>query len=1133
VTGARFYKAAGNTGTHTATLWNSSGQALATATFTNETASGWQTVNFATPVAITAGTTYTISYHTNSGHYSVSRNYFTSAREVGPLNTAANAGVYAYGGSSVFPTSSYQASNYFVDVVLSNTPPGDTLAPTIINFNPFDGTGDVPVNPTIKIYFSEAMDASTIIPATVKLLDGGQNAVPASLTYDAATRTATLTPTSPLAFAMNYTIFVMGGVAGVRDLAGNHMALNLTSSFATEVGTVQDTTPPTITAFNPANGATNVSPTASLSVTFSEAMNAATVKPNNVYLLKNGSQMVTTTLTYNAATRTATLTPTSPLLADTSYTIYVLGGTLGARDLSDNGLAQHVTSVFRTAVSAPGDTVSPTITGFSPTGSSVPTNTSVTINFSEPLTASSVNSTSVQVRHSVTSAAVAGTLTYTPGSTSVTFTPSSPLATSTNYLIVVQGGANGVRDVAGNAMINTATSPFTTVAPGPPADTTAPTVTAFSPTTGASSVATNVAPVVTFSEAMNASTINSTNVFIRTSNNVVVPATVTYNASNNRATITPSAALANGTAYTIVVRGGASGVKDSAGNALTADATSAFNTAAPVDSTAPTVTAFNPANGALSVATSVAPVVTFSESMNGSTINSTNVFIRTASNVVVTATVTYNASNNTATITPSSPLANGTGYTIVVRGGAAGVKDLAGNALAADVTSGFTVASLPPVGTPDASLWSTTTTPAIVDSGDGSAVELGVRFSSTTNGYVTGVRFYKAVANTGTHTGKLYDSNGQLLASGTFVNETASGWQTLVFSQPVQISAGTTYVASYQANSGHYSVSRNYFGSQFTSGNLRVAANGGVYRYGTSGAMPASTYQASNYWVDVLVSSTQPVDNTPPQVSSFSPSNGSGNVATTQAPTVTFSEAMNAATVNSSNVFLRTASGATVAGSVNYNASNRTATITPNAALSNSTSYTIVVRGGANGVKDAAGNALVADTTSSFTTVANTVPPNSSSLWATTTTPAIVDSGDGSAVELGVRFSSTTSGFVTGIRFYKAAANTGTHTGSLWSSSGQLLATGTFVNETASGWQTLVFSQPVAITAGTTYVASYHANSGHYSVSRNYFGSQFTSGNLRVAANGGVYRYGTTSAMPSSTYQASNYWVDVLFTTSV
>ncbi|RPI34249.1 MAG: DUF4082 domain-containing protein, partial [Hyphomicrobiaceae bacterium] len=81
---------------------------------------------------------------------------------------------------------------------------------------------------------------------------------------------------------------------------------------------------------------------------------------------------------------------------------------------------------------------------------------------------------------------------------------------------------------------------------------------------------------------------------------------------------------------------------------------------------------------------------------------------------------------------------------------------------------------------------------------------------------------------------------------------------------------------------------------------------------------------------------------------------------------------------------------------------------------------------------------------------------------------------DGQEVELGMRFSSTVSGYISGIRFYKSAANTGTHTGSLWTNNGQLLATGTFTGESASGWQQLNFATPVAITANTNYIASYH-----------------------------------------------------------
>lgn len=55
VVGIRFYKGSGNTGRHTGSLWNSSGRRLATATFTNETRTGWQTVTLATPVDVRAG----------------------------------------------------------------------------------------------------------------------------------------------------------------------------------------------------------------------------------------------------------------------------------------------------------------------------------------------------------------------------------------------------------------------------------------------------------------------------------------------------------------------------------------------------------------------------------------------------------------------------------------------------------------------------------------------------------------------------------------------------------------------------------------------------------------------------------------------------------------------------------------------------------------------------------------------------------------------------------------------------------------------------------------------------------------------------------------------------------------------
>ncbi len=142
------------------------------------------------------------------------------------------------------------------------------------------------------------------------------------------------------------------------------------------------------------------------------------------------------------------------------------------------------------------------------------------------------------------------------------------------------------------------------------------------------------------------------------------------------------------------------------------------------------------------------------------------------------------------------------------------------------------------------------------------------------------------------------------------------------------------------------------------------------------------------------------------------------------------------------------------------------------------------------------------------------------------------------AVELGIKFYSDVAGAIAGIRFYKVSGDTGSHTGALWTSAGQLLATGTFANETASGWQQLTFPAAIAITANTTYVASYHSTAFYYSY--NFFISAgVDSPPLHAPVNGsaaglnGVYAYGTTTTFPNQSYIASNYWVDVAFTQSM
>jgi len=317
-------------------------------------------------------------------------------------------------------------------------------------------------------------------------------------------------------------------------------------------------------------------------------------------------------------------------------------------------------------------------------------------------------------------------------------------------------------------------------------------------------------------------------------------------------------------------------------------------------------------------------------------------------------------------------------------------------------------------------IWSNNTVPSIPLYMD-SPVELGVKFRSDVAGTITGIRFYKAGGNNGSHTGSLWTSSGVLLATGTFTGETSAGWQQLTLSNPVAIAANTTYVASYHTSTG-FAVDVGYFVAHGTdSAPLHALQSGveganGVFVYGPGGQFPFNGSTGQNYWVDVI----------------FNPG---------------------AATV--------------------------------------------------------------------------------STIWPAGATPSLPFYAD-NPVELGVKFRSDVAGFITGIRFYKGFGSSGTHTGSLWASNGLLLATGTFTSETSAGWQQLTFSNPVPIAANTTYIASYHVNTG-FAVDVGYFITHGTDNAplhaLQSGVDGanGVYVYGSGGQFPFNGSAGQNYWVDVTF----
>ena len=146
---------------------------------------------------------------------------------------------------------------------------------------------------------------------------------------------------------------------------------------------------------------------------------------------------------------------------------------------------------------------------------------------------------------------------------------------------------------------------------------------------------------------------------------------------------------------------------------------------------------------------------------------------------------------------------------------------------------------------------------------------------------------------------------------------------------------------------------------------------------------------------------------------------------------------------------------------------------------------------------------------------------------------------DGSPLEVGVKFTSSVAGQITALKFYRSAGDTGPDLLDLWTSTGTKLASATFTNTAASGWQTVALASPVAIAANTTYVASYHTT-GTYVATDNFFTTAVTNGTLTApstttAGGNGVYAYGGTNTaglFPTNTFGAANYWADVVFASS-
>ncbi|MEW6720866.1 MAG: Ig-like domain-containing protein [Thermodesulfobacteriota bacterium] len=579
--------------------------------------------------------------------------------------------------------------------------------------------------------------------------------------------------------------------------------------------------------------------------------------------------------------------PTTP--GTYSYVAAWFGNT--ANSGSTHGEVRAAARSITVSAPIPTDTTPPTVSSTGPANSATNINpaTAVTATFSEAV--SGVSGTTFYLRAAGSATNVPATVSLNAAGTTATLQPSGALAYSTTYTATV---TTGVRDAASNAMAANYSWSFTTgVAP----DTTAPTVTSMNPAANATNVAVNASISATFSENILPSSAT-------TSSFTVAGVTGTVSVSGATATFTPSAPLAYATTYTATLT---TGIRDLASNSLAASRSWTFATGAAPDTAAPAVSSTAPVSNATAVPVSSAVTATFSEAMNASTITTAN--FRLAQGAVnVPGTVTLAGNGTTATFQPSAPLAFNTVYTATVT---TGVRDLAGNAMAANRTWSFTTGTAPD-----------TTAPSVVSvSPAANAAGVSVNSALTAN-------FSEAV-NPLTVTGATFTlRNGSAPVAGSV---SASGGAA-TFQPSAPLANGTTYTAT------------------LTIGIKDPAGNALASPYSWSFTTGAAA------------------DTTPPAVAGTSPAGNATNVPVGSAVTATFSEALDASTVTTATFTLKDNTAAAVAGTVTV--SGTTVTFA-HSALAAGTRYTALLT---TGIKDAAGNAMAQEHSWSFTTASAVQP---------------------------------------------------------------------------------------------------------------------------------------------------------------
>ena len=735
----------------------------------------------------------------------------------------------------------------------------------------------------VRAVFSRAVDTATLNASSFRLTDPGGQPVPAQVTYDATTRTATLRPDAPLTLLSTYTASVTAAVHAADGGAIVPSAWTFTTAATPPPA-------PAVIAATPAAGSQGVTPGARIRATFDLPLDPATVTTQNFTLTPAGGSPVAATVTYDAAANRATLTPQAPLTNGTHYTATV---TTGVRAATGAPLSASVGWSFDTA-NCPCSlmpNLQPDMTGLAvrdnrplPGPWSYELGTRIRVTQQSQLIALRFwkepgetgthvgrlwSSTGTQLASATFQGESASGWQRQPLASPVTLQPGQTYVVSVglNAFYAKTMGGLGTQRTSGplqsvadgqNGIYANAAGQFPTNSwgssnyfvdavvklPGEPPRT--PQVSSTLPLSNATGVPTNWTVRATFSLDLDPTSVTTSSFTLRDEDDNLVPATVSYDEDTRTATLTPTAALDTGVSYLARL---ATTIRSDDGTVMGAPYAWSFATVPPGP---PSVIATSPATGAVNVSPVGTVTATFSEPMNGATLQAGGLVL-SGPGGAVPATVTYDNPTRTARLIPSAPLAASTAYTAQVTTLARSAK---GIAMAAPVSWSFTTSActcrLYGDGNPGVDFTGISTRngrdPAFQWS-----LELGVKVRVDEPARLEAIRFWKDADETGTHSGRLWTAGGTLLGTATFSGETGSGWQTATLATPVDLAPGQTYVVSVGINA-YFSQTRYALGSPIVSGPLRTIADGQNGVYGdAAGAFPSQSYASSSYFVDPVV----------------------------------------------------------------------------------------------------------------------------------------------------------------------------------------------------------------------------------------------------------------------------------------